>query len=80
MPAILWRKNSYTFNVLMDNEDKVVKNFGVEGIPTKFIIDGNGHIRFKSVGFSGNDEELVTELSMMIEMASGPGKGAPGAE
>lgn len=62
---------SYTFNVLMDNEDKTVAAFGVSGIPTKFVVDKNGKIRFKSVGFNGNDDELVQELSMMIELAGG---------
>ena len=61
----------YTFNVLMDNDNAVVKSFGVSGIPTKFVVDKKGKIRFKSVGFSGNDDELVRELDMMIEMAGG---------
>ena len=62
-------KMEYTFNVLMDNDNKVVADYKVEGIPTKFVIDPTGRIRFKSVGFSGNDEELVTELETMIELA-----------
>ena len=61
----------YTFNVLMDTEDKTVAAFGVTGIPTKFVVDKNGIIRFKNVGFNGNDEELVNELTMMIELAGG---------
>ena len=61
--------NKYSFHVLMDNEDKVVSQFKVEGIPTKFIIDKNGVIRFKAVGFDGNDEKLAQELTAMIEMA-----------
>lgn len=59
----------YTFNVLMDNDNATVTAFGVSGIPTKYVVDKKGKIRFKSVGFSGNDEELVTELGLMIEMA-----------
>ncbi len=62
---------SYTFNVLMDLDNAVVTQFGVSGIPTKFIVDGNGKIRFKAVGFNGNDQELVDELSTMIELAGG---------
>ncbi|MBI5916059.1 MAG: TlpA family protein disulfide reductase [Bacteroidetes bacterium] len=62
---------SYTFNVLMDEKDEVVAKFGVSGIPTKFVVDRNGKIRFKTVGFGGNDAELVEELSLMIEMAGG---------
>ncbi len=62
------KKNKYPFHILMDVENKVVADFGVEGIPTKFIIDKNGKIRFKSVGFSGNAEELVNELTEMINL------------
>ncbi|MEO5908920.1 MAG: TlpA disulfide reductase family protein, partial [Ginsengibacter sp.] len=61
--------NKYDFHVLMDNDSKVVEQFKVEGIPTKFVIDKNGIIRFKAVGFDGSDDKLVTELSTMIDMA-----------
>jgi thiol-disulfide isomerase/thioredoxin len=64
--------NKYTFDVLMDNDNKVVEQFKVEGIPTKFVIDKNGTIRFKSVGFSGSDDKLITELTAMIDIASNP--------
>ncbi|MEZ4935102.1 MAG: TlpA disulfide reductase family protein [Saprospiraceae bacterium] len=71
--------NNYTFNVLMDNDNAVVTAFKVSGIPTKFILDKNGKIRFKAVGYSGNNEELVRELEMMIEMAGGGNSGLSGA-
>jgi peroxiredoxin len=54
--------------VLLDTENKVITSFGVDGIPTKFVIDKKGKIRFKSVGFSGSTDKLVEELSLMIEM------------
>lgn len=60
---------SYDFNVLMDLDDRVVSAFGVSGIPTKFILDKTGTIRFKAVGYSGSPEALVEELSSMIELA-----------
>ena len=63
-------KKKYPFYVLMDDENKMVEDFKVSGIPTKFIIDKEGKIRFKSVGFSGKDELLVEELTTMIELAS----------
>ncbi len=63
--------NDYPFHVLMDTENKVVSDYGVSGIPTKFIIDGSGKIRFKSVGFDGNTDHLVDELSAMISLAKG---------
>lgn len=67
--------NKYSFQVLMDNDNKVVEQFNVEGIPTKFVIDKNGRIRFKSVGFDGNDK-LTDELTAMIELASSEDKKA----
>jgi len=59
---------SYPFEVLMDNDDQVVASFGVSGIPTKFVVDKNGNIRFKSVGFNST-ESLVQELGLMIDLA-----------
>lgn len=66
------KSKGYTFNVLLDNDDQVVSSFGVSGIPTKFILDKNGKIRFKSVGYSGSSEALVEEISAMIDLAKAP--------
>lgn len=60
---------NYTFEVLVDLNDGVVANYGITGIPTKFVLDGNGKIRFKSVGWSGSADELIKSLSLMIELA-----------
>jgi thiol-disulfide isomerase/thioredoxin len=62
-------KKKYPFYVLMDNEDKMVKDFEVSGIPTKFIIDKAGNIRFKAIGFEGNTDALADEVVDMVEMA-----------
>ena len=62
------KKNNYNFHVLLDDKNKVISDYDVAGIPTKFIIDKNGNIRFKSVGFDGSAEGLVEELSNMIEI------------
>jgi len=64
-------KNAYPFHVLMDLDSKVVEAFDVEGIPTKFVIDPDSQIRFRSVGFGGSADGLVNELALMIEMARG---------
>ena len=61
-------KNEYPFRVLMDEDNKVIEKYKVSGIPTKFIIDGEGNIRFKAVGFQGSDDKLVEEISTMISM------------
>jgi thiol-disulfide isomerase/thioredoxin len=61
------KKNKYTFHVLLDTDDKVIQSYAVDGIPTKFVIDGNNRIRYKAVGYSGNTDQLVDEMSIMIE-------------
>ena len=61
-------QNKYPFNVLLDTKNKVVSDFMVSGIPTKFIIDKKGNIRFESVGFSGNTDQMVAEVEAMINM------------
>lgn len=64
-------KNQYPFYVLMDSENKVVVQYNVSGIPTKFIIDPAGKIRFKVVGFEGSTEKMVQEVKLMIDLAQG---------
>lgn len=64
-------KNKYTFNVLMDNDNKVIEKYKVEGIPTKFIIDKSGMIRFKTVGFD-NEEKMQQEIDTMIGICLNP--------
>lgn len=58
-------KNKYTFPVLFDTD--VVSKYEVEGIPTKFIIDQNGKIRFKDVGFGGA-QEMENKMNLQFEM------------
>ena len=68
--ADFMKSRNFPFHVLLDENDKVVADFKVNGIPTKFVIDKSGNIRFKSVGFGGNDDALVDEMGMMVEMAA----------
>jgi peroxiredoxin len=62
------KKGDYPFDVLFDLDNKVIESYGVSGIPTKFIVDKNGAVRFTSVGFSGSAEKLVDEISIMIDL------------
>lgn len=66
-------EKKYNFNVLYDTKNAkdpskfdVVSAYKVDGIPTKFIIDGSGNIRFKAVGFSGSDDGVVKEIDAMV--------------
>ena len=57
-----------TMQVLMDFDNVVIADYKVEGIPTKFIIDSHGNVRFKIVGYGGNEAMMIKELTMMIDM------------
>ncbi len=63
------KSKGYSFQVLMDNDNKVVTNYKVSGIPTKFIIGPDGRIKFKSVGYTGSTDGVATEVSQMIKLA-----------
>jgi thiol-disulfide isomerase/thioredoxin len=63
--------NKYTFPVLYD--DTSVEKYGVEGIPTKFMIDQEGVIRFKSVGFDGGEKMLAEIDAQLAMLLGGPG-------
>ncbi|MGO4288190.1 hypothetical protein [Chitinophaga sp. RAB17] len=43
-------------------------HFKVPGVPYKVVPDRQGTIRFRSGGFSGNDDALITRLSTMIRL------------
>jgi len=72
--------NKYTFHVLIDDkietgrQAKVVSAYGVSGIPTKFVIDKNGNIRFKYVGYSGSADKVADEVSNMLELTARAGE------
>ncbi|MDQ7949385.1 MAG: TlpA disulfide reductase family protein [Pedobacter sp.] len=75
--------SKYNFNILLDTKSpsdpdkfEVIEKYKVDGIPTKFIVDGEGNIRFKKVGFSGTADGVVKELDVMIELAKQSGKTA----
>lgn len=67
--------NNYSFRVLLDRkpasttDNMVVDKYGITGIPTKFVIDPKGKIRFRLTGFSGGNDAAVEEISAMIELA-----------
>lgn len=61
-------ENEYTFTVLMD-EDEVVSDFEVRGIPTRITIGREGNIRFRDVGFSGAGmaQSMIVQIEMLLE-------------
>lgn len=60
--------NKYSFPVVFDED--FVSKYGVEGIPTKFILDKKGRVRFKDVGFSGGPE-MMDKMDQQFELLLG---------
>jgi hypothetical protein len=60
------------FDVLLDEQQgddfRIAKLYNVNSIPTKIVIDKNGRIRSTSVGYNGNDDELVNGFKKIAEM------------
>lgn len=69
-------ENQYPFEVLMDLKDaetglnKVIESYKVSAIPTKFVIDKEGNIRFRFTGAAPGEDAAVEEVVAMIELAS----------
>ena len=62
------KKNDYAFTVLYDK--KIKSAYDVAGIPTIFILDGEGIIRYKHVGYRPDAgeiwEEQIAELKKQL--------------
>ncbi|WP_338868238.1 TlpA disulfide reductase family protein [Spirosoma sp. SC4-14] len=61
-------KHSYNFTVPVDGSQRVSKAYKVLGIPTKVVIDPKGRVRYRQIGYSGNPEATVNELTLVVEM------------
>lgn len=69
------KQNGYMFTVLLDERGKDGKQnqcyiqYEMAGLPTKFIVDANGVIRYKLEGYAPwrSDEENKLELIKLIE-------------
>jgi thiol-disulfide isomerase/thioredoxin len=42
----------YPFKILVDSEDVLSQRFGIDAIPTTFIVDKQGHLVYHHVGFN----------------------------
>lgn len=60
------KEKKYTFPVAQGVG--IAEEYGVDGIPTKFLIDKKGRIRFHEIGYNGPqmEEELAAEIEMLL--------------
>ncbi|MCK8493979.1 TlpA family protein disulfide reductase [Spirosoma sp. RP8] len=59
---------SYGFTVPIDASQRVSRAYKVQGIPTKVVIDPKGRVRYRQIGYSGDPETTVNELTLVVEM------------
>lgn len=52
--------------VLLDTQNSVAEQYGIQYLPTTFFIDGEGIIQEKIVGAFANKTQIETELSKII--------------
>ena len=57
-------KNEMTWTNLLNNDDELTKNYGIEGYPTKVIIDKNGIVVGK---YLGEGRDFYTELDRLFK-------------
>ena len=52
-------ENNITWIIVIDNDGSIAEKYNVKGIPTLFLIDRKGIIRYIHVGFSQNLQETL---------------------
>jgi thiol-disulfide isomerase/thioredoxin len=63
-------QNNYAFNVLFDVNNKVVTEYKIKGIPTKFIINKKGKITYiEDNPVMLSKEQTIKNISFFIEAA-----------
>ena len=57
-----WKKHEYVFPAGFDHSFEIGKTFKVRGVPTVFLVDSKGFVRYKSPEFPKNIEERIKKL------------------
>lgn len=66
------RENKIPYSVVLDSDNAVFEAYGVLGLPTTFILDGNGRIRQQWIGF---DATLAAEMENTAQTLLGERRG-----
>ena len=60
-------QNGYTFNILLDQQQKVANTYLVQAIPTTYFIDKNGIIQGKQVGAFPDIDHIEAYLNKLTQ-------------
>jgi peroxiredoxin len=58
----LWKKHDYGFPTGFDHVFEIGRAFGIRGVPTIFLVDSKGVVRYKHVQLPENMEEHFKKL------------------
>jgi len=61
-----WKKMSPPFVALHDRDQKLVEHVVVPTMPTSYLIDHSGRVRFVHAGFHGDLSELRKEIETLL--------------
>ena len=66
---VFLEKHPVTFFVVRDGSNALVKRVKIPAMPTSFILDQSGKVRFVHRGFRGKEtkEEYVTQISELLK-------------
>jgi len=53
------RRYALKHNVLSDPQGEVAAKYELPGMPTSFLVDGNGRVVYRHLGFKENDIEII---------------------
>ena len=60
-------ENGYTLPILLDSRGEVRSAYGVRGIPTSYLVDGQGTVQHVQLGYgAGLEAELRAEIESLL--------------
>ena len=64
----LVNNHGWTYDVMLDSNEELKRALGVQTIPYTMVIDGNGKIVSKHVGYTdGAEQELLEEIRELAD-------------
>jgi peroxiredoxin len=60
------KEHKITYRILLDQRSEVIRKYGVRGIPTFFIIDKKGIIRYSYTGMPSNEQIIQQNIEELL--------------
>lgn len=61
-----WKKMAPPFPTVHDRDQKLVATVGVPTMPTSYLLDRHGRVRFVQIGFHGDTTALRREIEALL--------------